>query len=193
MATLQQLFSRYEGQRLFDLIIKESSVQVLVFIDLLAHLFWVVEVVLAVSMQVGANQSCASSSPLSSFLQGKTLACWEHTWAVHGGRAGIPTAPNPPTNISLLLQCVGTVKGKLGWSVGQAGRAPESSLPTGAQDQHAQIRGNLFHNIVASCFPRLGPHRRQRQGFGRWPSLFVGLLVRTTCAELDSLLILLAL
>ncbi len=104
-----------------------------------------------------------------------------------------PDSSNPPADISSVLQCVGTVKGKLGWSVGQAGRAQESSLPTGAPDQHAQIRGNLFHNIVASCFPKLGPHRRQRQRFGRWPSLFVGLLVRATCAELDSPLILLAL
>lgn len=31
--------------------------------------------VLAVRMQVGADQSRASSSPLSSFLQGKALAC----------------------------------------------------------------------------------------------------------------------
>lgn len=101
--------------------------------------------------------------------------------------------PPPPADIASVLQCVGTVKGKLGWSVGQAGRAQDSSLPTGAPDQHAQIRGNLFHNIAASCFPRLGPHRRQRQRFGRWPSLFVGLLVHATCAELDSPLILLAL
>lgn len=43
----------------------------------------------------GADQSRASSSPLSSFLQGKAPACWEHTWAVHGS-AEIPTAPTPP-------------------------------------------------------------------------------------------------
>lgn len=177
------------GWKQFDLVWTTISLELITWFEVVK-----VRSVLAVKMQVGEGQFCASSSPLSSFLQGNALACWEHTWAVHG-RAEIPTAltPSSPANNPSVLQCVGTVKGKLGWSVGLAGRAQESSLPTGAPDQHAQIRGNLFHNIVASCFPRPGPHRRQRQRFGWWPSLFVGLLVRATCAELDSPLILLAL
>lgn len=79
---------------------------------------------------------------------------------------------------------------------GEAGRErgrERSAFPTGVPDQHAQIRGNLFHNLAASCFPRLCPHRRQRHRFGPWPSPFVGLLIHATCAELDSPLILLAL
>lgn len=56
---------------------------------------WKLYQCLAVRVQVGADQSRASASPLSSFLQGKAPACWEHTWAVHGS-AEIPTALTPP-------------------------------------------------------------------------------------------------
>lgn len=166
----------------------------IISLRLILTCFKVVKVVsvLAVRMQVGAGQSRASSSPLGSFLQGKALACWEHTWAVHA-RAEIPTALTPPPTSH--PSCSVLALWRVNWADlwDRRGGHRRAVFPLEPPDQHAQIRGNLFHNIVASCFPRLGPHRRQRQRFGRWPSLFVGLLVRTTCAELDSPLILLAL
>lgn len=148
---------------------------------------------LAVRVQVGAGRSCASSSPLSSFLQGRAQACWEHTWVVQR-KGRDPDSPNPPLPTSH-PSCSVLALWRVNWADlwDRRGGHRRAVFPPEPPDQHAQIRGNLFHNIVASCFPRLGPHRRQRQRFGRWPSLFVGLLVRTTCVELDSPLILLAL
>lgn len=62
--------------------------------------------------------------------------------------------------------------------------------PTGATDQQAQISGNLFHNIAASCSPRLA----RTEGGGRdlgGGQTFPWLLILATCAEPDSPLILL--
>jgi len=124
-------------------------------------------------MQVGAGQSCASPSLLSSFPQGKALACWEHTWATYmSAKAEILTAPPPlPT---FCPSCSVLALWRVNWADlwDRRGGHRRAALPNGDLDQHVQIRGNLFHNIVASCFPRLGPHRRQKERFGRWPSLF---------------------
>lgn len=54
-------------------------------------------------------------------------------------------------------------------------------------DQQAHIRGHLFHNIDASCFPQAwARHRRRRQIFGRRPRLFRSHLASFAGAERGS-------
>lgn len=90
---------------------------------------------------------------------------------VHG-RTEIQKVLTLPIDFSSVFQRFAAVKAKLGWSVGQA--TQERRLPSGVPDRHAQISGNLFHNIAASCFP--SPARTEGRGrdLGRGQALWSG-------------------
>lgn len=81
-----------------------------------------------------------------------------------------PPVPSPPPTCRPSCGVLARVNWADVWD--RRGRRRRAAFPPEPPHQHAQIRGNLFHSSVASCFLRTGPHRRQRQRFGRWPSLF---------------------